>query len=118
MGKIGRLLDKATEIEEEVTGKKNDITSKNIQCTAKWKEMRNPDTDAYYFKEFVNWVVRKSATAIINNSEECLEDQLIEMGDFINDVHFSPHKYLDKYYYQWLEEWVMDFYNINQSGEA
>ena len=94
------------------------ITKDNLECTEKWKELRDCDPNAYYYKEFVNWLVRKTATDMYENSEECQEEQLIIMGDFINDVHFSPRKYIDKYYWEWLREYVSDYYDLDKIARA
>lgn len=75
---------------------KNGVTKENLQCTSMWKEMRVGDPDAYYFEIYLQWLVKEKD---------------FDAGAII-DVMFYSHKYKDKYYFEWLEEYVSEYYDL------
>ena len=90
-----------------------EVTLENIKMTAKWKEMRDGDISDDLFKQYADWVVEK-VVPFYFTSELCVDDMLDEMGKFINDLWANPRKYQDKYYFKWLVEYLIDYYELNK----
>ncbi len=93
------------------------ITKDNLYCTDKWKEMRDGDISDDDFKQYADWVVEK-VVPFYFTSELCVDDMLDEMGKFINDLWVNPHKYRDKYYLKWLEEYLLDYYELDKIARS
>ena len=78
------------------------ITKDNLECTDLWKEMREGHPDAWYTELYHNWLV----------------DEKNFGAKAILDVVWNGHKYKEKYYFEWLREYVADYYELDEIVRA
>ena len=74
------------------------ITKDNLECTDLWKKMREGHPDKYYMEFYYKWLVR-----VKNFNAEA-----------ILDVIYNGHKYKEKYYFEWLREYLAEYYELDK----